>query len=210
MNGVRLQDQSFAEGLERQLVKRALNPNIAEAIHVDPKRLREFEGIGSTLFAKSYKSTNPFSGLLAAGTAGYGQLRGLHELRNNFLKTVAAMRERAQAHPVGSSVRATIEDAIRNDHMAFKSQKSKRLQELGAVAAPRQEFMNTTIPASLGLAGGAAGGYTVGNIVGNQNEQNDVAGAPAMSRLNYLFHPGNIPSTPSAMPGPADPSDQQI
>ena len=208
MNGVRLQDTSFAEGLERQLVKRALNPNIAEQIHVDPKRLRELEGIGSTIFSKSYKSTNPLSGLLATGMAGYGQLRGLHELRSNFLKTVAAMRERAQAHPVGSATRQTLEDAIRNDHLAFKSQKSRRLQEIGAIAKPRQDFLNTTIPTGLGLAGGAAGGYAVGNVVGNQNEQADVAGAPAMSRLKYLFHPGNIPTSP-AMPGPADMSDQQ-
>ena len=206
MSSARLQEQSFAEGLERQLVKCALNPNVAEKIRVDPKRIAEFLGKGSTIFAKSYKSQNPFSGLLATGMAGYGQLRGVHQLRENFLRTVAALRESAAAHPEGSSARETIKDTIRKNLLAFRHERDKRLTEIGAVAAPREQFLHSTLPTTLGVGAGAYGGYSVGNALGNAQSQNDVSGAPVSSRLNYLFHPGNIPT--STPPGPANMGDQ--
>ena len=206
---VRLQDQSFAEGLERQLVKCALNPRVPEKIFVDPKRIQELAGLGQSIFAKSYKTQNPFSGIVASGMAGYGQLRKLHALRENFIKTVSGMRSAMNNHPTGSPARSALQSAIDEASGAFKSKKRRSLAELGATAEPRLKFFRTTVPAAAGLGAGAAGGYAAGNIVGNANEQNNVAGAPVSSRLSYLMNPSNLPSTPPPLTQPA-PMDGSI
>jgi len=208
VNAARIQEQAFAEGLERQLVKSALNPRVLEETVFDPRRTAEYAALGKSIFNKSYKNPNPLSGLLAAGSAGYGQLRDLHKLRSSFIQSVIGMREAMGNHPAGSPSRAALEQAIQTATGAFRHNKQQALARIGATAEPRLKFFRTTLPTAAGLGAGAAGGYAAGNMVGDVQAKQDVAGAPLSSRLSYLFNPQNLPSSPP--PPQAAPIDGSI
>jgi hypothetical protein len=192
MNAARLQEQSFAEGLERQFVKCALNPRLAEKLTLDPRRLREFLGEGESIFARSYKSKNPFSGLL----------------RNNFLKTVSALRQSQAMHAPGSGAHGALERTIKDSLLAFRSQKDRQLMEIGSTALGRKQMLRNAGMAT-GIGAGAVGGLSVGAELSQQREQGATANAPFSSRLQYLFDPSKLPSmTNSTMSGAESMSDQ--
>jgi hypothetical protein len=195
---------AFAQGIQKQLVKcaketmqkSALNPRMVEKIVYDARRTPELAALGQGIFSQSYRQSSPIKGMLMTGLAGYGQLRGLHADRLGFIKEMAGLRSEMNRLPVGNANREFLASRIADKMNAFKSMKRTRLAEIGAVAEPRLKFLRTTVPA-VGAGGvGIAGGAIVGSNIGANQEKKDVAGAPLMDRLKYLFNPDKIPTTP--------------
>lgn len=187
------QNTAFAQGFQRHLVKKAINFRIPEQIHYDPRRAAEFETLGRTLFNKSYKNPNPFSGILNTSLAGYGQLRELHGSRAEFLDKVRALRSllsgAAEGTPEHTGYNSELQNLISGHHSDFK----KRLTELGAVSEPRRRFLRTTLPATAAGVGGLGLGALGGQAVGSVQKSDDMANASLADRINYLINPGMIP-----------------
>jgi len=203
---------AFAQGIQRQLVKRAkevmhksaLNPRIAEQVLYDARRTPELAARGQSIFARTYRQPNPLKGLLMAGSAGYGQLRNIHATRLNHIKELAGLRK-AQTHfQPGSPEHTELASYISNKMQAFKSTMRKQFAELGAVAEPRQRFLNTTLPVGLAAGAGIAGGSVLGNIGGTASTQDTMAKAPFADRLNYLLHPNALPQPQIPPQSPGD------
>lgn len=191
---------AFAQGMQKQLVKRAkevmsksaLNPRIAEQVFLNPKRTPELALLGQRLFAESHHQPNPVKGLLSTGLAGYGQLRDLHALRGTHIKELGALNKGLARLTAGSAEHNNLAQYIANKLQTFKAMKRQRLAEVGAVAEPRIKFFSKTLPMAA-LGGGAlAGGSVIGNLGGTARAQQDVSQAPFAERLNYLLHPNDI------------------
>jgi hypothetical protein len=205
---------AFAQGIQKQLVhrakeamcKRALNPRVIEKVIYDARRTPELAALGQSIFARSYRQSNPLKGMLMTGLAGYGQLRNLHADRMGFIREIAGLRGEMNRLPEGNANREFLANRIADKMNAFKSEKRTRLAEVGATAEPRLKFLRTTVPAT--VAGGAAlgAGSVLGNLSGQAASQKDVSGAPFGSRLQYLLNPSKVPS--SVMPQPQDPGSQ--
>jgi hypothetical protein len=207
---------AFAQGMQKQLVKcaralmhkTALNPRIPEQIMYDARRAPVLAALGKSVFNRSYKQPNPLLGMLMTGVAGYRQLRGVHEARATHITELSGLRKGLQSFAPGSAEHNSLAQYIADKRMAFKSEMKQRMIELGARAEPRLNFATKTLPAIGAGAVGIGGGAMIGNVTGTTNEQNDVSGAPFASRLNYLLHPYQLPTTPPVPPtlGATDPS----
>lgn len=205
------QNMAFAQGLQKQLVrmtKSALNPRIIPKIMYDPKRAPILEALGKSIFARSHNQSNPITGMAMTGSAGYGQLRDLHEVRLNHIKELIGLRKGLHSQAPGSTGHSALAQHIADKMRGFQSTKRQRLTEIGAVAEPRMNFMTKTLPALGAGAAGIGAGAVAGNVSGTTNSQADVAGAPFSERLNYLLHPGVVPrSTP---PTPVAPQSDPL
>jgi hypothetical protein len=207
-----LENRAFAEGFQKGLVKCALNPRIAERVVIDPRRAAEFEALGRTIFNKSWKNPNPLSGILNTSMAGYGQLRGLHEHRSQFLDQVKALRSLISKYPdghparVGSGGQPGLDDALRELISGHHADLKQRLTEIGATSQPRLRFLRTTLPATGAGAAGIGAGYLGGNMIGQQQRENSAANATTLDRIKYLLNPEMVPTQYQSQPGDRVPS----
>jgi hypothetical protein len=195
-----LDNKAFYEGLQKGLVKCALNPRILERIQVDPRRVDELAAAGRTIFNRSYKNPNPLSGIFHTSMAGYGQLRGLHEGRSDFLGKIKALRGLLSQHPEGSPVRAEISSTLEKLKGDYHTDFHRRMSELGAVSEPRRKFLQTTLPTTAGIAGGAGAGIMAGNAYGSYQREQSAANALPVDRLKYLLDPSKVPTRYQAQP----------
>ena len=186
------ENTAFAEGFEKGLVKRALNPRIAERILVNPKRIDELAGVGRSVFNTSYKNPNPLAGIMSTGMAGYGQLRGLHETRRTFLQQISALKQlinKDPTHPSVAALKSNLADTIHQYHAKNRQQ----LAELGQVVDNRRRTIRRVVPmATAGLGVGA--GAVAGNAFGQAQQQQTMTGANLTDRVRYLLDPTALPS----------------
>ena len=176
----------FIRGLAKQLQpleKSATAATIAR-IAIPPGRRGEMIALGERLFRESGQNQNVWSGLRAALNPGHGQLDSIRALRRNF----AELLRRAPAPD-----RARLQQDMHR-------QLQDALAEVGALAHPRIQFQEKTLPMIAAGAGGAGIGLAGGAALGTSREQDrmkhQLEDAPIWERLKYLFAPGSMPVNP--------------
>ena len=201
---------AFAQGIQKQLVKRAkevmhksaLNPRIAEEVLYDARRTPELANLGRSIYARSKNQSNPLMGLLMTGVAGYGQLRGLRSGRAALLNEVSGLRKGLHGFTPGSPEHNHLAQFIADKINSFRSGQTRQFAELGAKAEPRMNFLTRTLPAAGIGAAGVGAGAAIGNIGGTASEQQTMSQAPFANRMQYLLHPNNLPQrAPAQSPG---------
>lgn len=162
-----LQQECFNQGFQRAFVKQAISARGAAAIMPAVSDM-ELEGLGRRLFQDSYMSPGLIRGLKSTLFSGYGQLRGIHALKDKGV--------------------ADTSDFLRNAYTRLGQTAKPRLDNLNKAVH---------VGGGLAAGGlvGAALGKLKGQKSEHDQLASALGQAPLMERLKYLIAPRQFTGT---------------
>lgn len=165
-----LKEQCFAQGFQTAFTKQAISARGAAAVMPAVSDM-ELEALGRRLFHESYHSPGLWKGIRSTLFSGYGQLRGIHDLRAKGLPETSDFLQNAYTR-LGQTAKPRLDKLNNYTHVGMG---------LGAG----------------GLAGAALGRYKGQDEEHDQLAQ-ALGKAPLIERLKYLIAPQQFTGTQPA------------
>ena len=159
---------------------------VAERMAAEPSLANVFKATGENIFRGS-NSPNVLTSLKNIILPGYGQVREMHGIRNDYMNQAGNLARKIRGS--SGSVREGLIDQIRDLTSTFRGEKDRGFTSIGAKAEPRINALKM-IPPALGAAGVAgAGGMWLGNEENQQKMQELLQNQTLMERLKYILFP---------------------